>query len=304
MPHSAQLNAEPGRSLTPKAKPARQEEADGSRGPGNSLAEQTLPEACGSTQRPERALPSRRHKRRPCQQVSKLSQAPAPRLPTPVPLPHEDAGGAVSRFSGGKGEAGSPNTAKGPGGGGPRVTWDPSPGAASASTQRLPLPRPVAITSSCVSSSPTSALATSAAAAAAASSPGALIPAPARHFRLCVLLRVRSREAPPPRRPRACAGGGAATSRARALPRRSLAQSRCGPDDAASALLCSLNVASRRCDCRVESSPPPSCAASVFVFEPLSPCSSSAAGRGTQAPRVPTQVALPWNLRRKPTGEC
>lgn len=143
-----------------------------------------------------------------------LSQAQRP-SPDLVPLPHEDAGRPCHGSRGGRG-GWVPNTAKGPEVGAPGSPGrGPSPGAASARRSvspsqarrhhllRLLLAHP--------------ALATSAAAAAAASSPGALIPAPARHFRLCVLLRVRSREALPLAGPEPPLGGGAATSRARAL---------------------------------------------------------------------------------------
>lgn len=224
---------------------------------------------------------------------------PGPSAPSPdlVPLPHEDAGGPCHGSQGGR-EGWVPNTAKGPEvrgalghlEGGTPARRPPQQDAAS------PLPRPVASPPA----SPPRPLrhATSAAAAAAASSPGALIPAPARHFRMCPPARAQSR-APPPRRPRASAGGGAATS-----PRTPSAPALTGPeplwsrDDAASALLCSLNVAHRRqvtVGWRLSSS---SCAASVSRLRASEPVQLLwLQGRGTPGPRGSHAGSLPWNLK-------
>lgn len=144
-----------------------------------------------------------------------LSQAPAPCLPTSSRSPPRGRRWAVSRFSGGR-EGWVPNTAKGPEVRGPWVTWkgDPSPGAASARRSVSPGPSP-----SPPASPPRPLRHLPPQLPPPPPPPRQVLssPAPARHFRLCgLLLRVRSREAPPPRRPRASAGGGAVVPRARA----------------------------------------------------------------------------------------
>lgn len=194
----------------------------------------------------------------------------------------------MSRFSVGKGRAGSQTRRKARRCGGAlgHLEGGPQPRGRLSKTQRLPLPRPVAITS-CVSSSPTPALATSAAAAAAASSPGALIPrARAPLPLMCPPARAQSR-GPAPRGPEPPPAG----ARLR-LAHAPSAPALAGPaplwsrDDAVSALLCSLNVASRR---RVTVGWRALLLRAVLlvflVFEPLSPCSSSGCRAGDSGPR-------------------
>lgn len=196
------------------------------RGPearGNSLADQTLPEVVSGLRG---HTPARASSRRPegtrGDRASRfpLSRAPAPCLPTSSRSLTRTQVGRVTVLSG-EGDGWVPNTAKGPGveegalghlEGGPqprgrqaRRSVSPSPGPSPSPPASPPRPLrhlPPQPQPPLLPPPPLQVLSS---------------PASARHFRLCVRLRVRSREAPPPRQPRGSAGRGATTSRACAL---------------------------------------------------------------------------------------
>ena len=192
VPHSTQLNADPGRSSSLKTLFWGTQATD-SCPEALGIAYQTPPEVASGLQackyRPERALASRRAEGRgqadappwkPCQQVSVLykRKSPAPCLPTSS-SPALSLGWrwAVSRFSGGWGGGSASQTRRKARGGTStpepvcHLKGGPQPRGRLSQTERLPLPRSVAITS-CFSSSPAPARST----AAAESSPGARIP--------------------------------------------------------------------------------------------------------------------------------